>query len=67
MPASPAPATLLNVGEAPATAMGMTYLAMATSIGLAMENAAAAQQRGQVIGEAALVQVLAMIIAKGAS
>ena len=67
MPASPAPATLLAVGEAPATAMGMTYLAMAHSLGLAMENAAAAQQRGQVIGEAALVQVLALIIAKGAS
>ena len=67
MPASPAPATLLAIGEAPATAMGMTYIAMAMSLGLAMENAVAAQQRGQVIGEAALVQVLALIIAKGAS
>jgi hypothetical protein len=67
VPATPAPATLLAIGEAPAAAMGMTYLATAASLGLAMENATAAQQRGQVIGEAALVQVLAMIIAKGAS
>jgi hypothetical protein len=67
MPASPGSAALLAIGEAPAVAMGMTYVANAASIGLAMENAVAAQQRGQVIGEAALVQVLAMIIAKGAS
>jgi len=67
VPESPAPATLLAIGEAPAIAMGMTYVAMAASIGLAMENATAAQQRGQVIAEAALVQVLTMIIAKGAS
>jgi Killing trait len=67
VPGSPAPAALITIGEAPSAAMGMTYLAMADSIGLVMENAAAAQQRSQVIGEAALVQVLALIIAKGAS
>jgi len=67
MPGTPAPAVLLAIGEAPSIAMGMTYVAMANSIGLEMENAVAAQQRGQVIGEAALVQVLALIIAKGAS
>jgi hypothetical protein len=55
------------VGQAPAIAMGMTYVAMAHSIGLAMGNAVASQQRGQVVADAALAQVLAMIIAKGAS
>jgi hypothetical protein len=60
-------AALIAIGEAPSVAMGMTYVAMANSIGLAMDNAVAAQQRGQVMGEAATVQVLALIIAKGAS
>jgi len=59
--------TLLAVpGLAPALAMDMTYIAMAGSIGLAMGNAVANQQRGQVIAQAALVQVLALIIKKGA-
>lgn len=57
----------LEVGTAPSVAMGMTYLAMADSIGLAMNNAVAAQQRGQTIGTAALAQVLAMIISAGAA
>lgn len=57
----------LALGQAPAFAMGMTYLAMADSIGLAMENAVANQQRGQVIAGAAVNQVLALIIIKGAS
>jgi hypothetical protein len=39
--------------------MGMTYLAMAGSL------AVAAQQRGQVIAEAALVKIVAQIIAQG--
>ncbi|HEV2817025.1 MAG TPA: RebB family R body protein [Allosphingosinicella sp.] len=65
MPGAPVTASMLTVGLAPAAAMGMTYLAMANSIGLAMENAAAAQQRGQAIGEAATVQVVALIIAVG--
>jgi hypothetical protein len=60
-------ATTLTLGEAPATAMGMTYLAMAGTIAVAMENAVAAQQRGQVISEAATVQVLALIVAAGAA
>ncbi|WP_236861869.1 RebB family R body protein [Burkholderia mayonis] len=45
--------------------MAMTYLAMADSIGIAMSNAVANQQRGQVIADAATTQVLALIIAKG--
>lgn len=56
----------IGVGEAPSAAMGMTYLAMAQSIGLVMGNAAAAYQRGQLIGETAMVKVVAMILAKGA-
>ena len=54
------------LGQAPAFAMGMTYLATADSLGLAMENAVANQQRGQVIANAAVTQVLALIL-KGAS
>jgi hypothetical protein len=57
----------LVVGQAPALAMGLTYVAMADSIALVMSNAAAAQQRGQVLGGAALAQVLVLIIAKGSS
>ncbi|MEA1672212.1 RebB family R body protein [Nitrospirillum sp. BR 11163] len=60
-------ATVLEIGTAPSLAMAMTYTAMADSIGLAMENAVANQQRGQVLAEAALAQVLTFIIAKGAT
>jgi hypothetical protein len=56
----------LVVGQAPALAMGLTYVAMADSMALVMGNAAAAQQRGQVLSAAALAQVLVLIIAKGA-
>ena len=59
--------SLATVGVAPAVAMGMTYIAMADSLGLAMENAVANQQRGQVLAGAALASVLAQIIAKGSS
>jgi hypothetical protein len=38
---------------------------MADSLGLAMGNAVASQQRGQVIADAALTKVLEMILAKG--
>ncbi|WKB55753.1 RebB family R body protein (plasmid) [Eleftheria terrae] len=58
---------LATIGQAPAWAMASTYVAMADSIGLAMENAAANQQRGQVLAAAAVAQVLAMILQKGAS
>jgi Killing trait len=46
------------LGQAPAFAMDMTYVAMADSIGMAMANAVANQQRAQTIGGAALAQVL---------
>ncbi|PPU77004.1 MULTISPECIES: RebB family R body protein [Xanthomonas] len=59
--------TAMAIGHAPAFAMGATYLALADSIALAMENAVASQQRGQVLAEAALTQILASIIQKGAT
>ena len=60
-------AALLAVpGLAPALAMDMVYLAMAASVGQAMQNAVANQQRGQVLAQASLAQVLALIILKGA-
>lgn len=66
MPGAPGTISLLTIGEAPAAAMAMTYIAMGRTMALAMENAVAAQQRGQVIGETATVQALAMVIAGGA-
>jgi hypothetical protein len=47
--------------------MGMTYVSMADSLGLAMANAVANQQRCQVVADAATTQVLALIIAAGAA
>ena len=54
------------IALAPSFAMSATYLAMADSLGLAMQNAVANQQRGQVTAGASLAQVLALIIQKGA-
>lgn len=59
--------SLPAIAQVPAVAMGMTYLAMAGSIGLAMQNATAAQQRGQVLAAAAVTQTLALIIKSGES
>jgi hypothetical protein len=62
----PAPADRgIAICLAPSAAMAMTYIAMAQSIGLAMGNAVAAQQRGQLTGGTATATVVAMIIAKG--
>ena len=58
---------VLDVGQAPSVALAMTFVAMADSIALAMGNAVANQQRGQVIANAALVQVLTLILIKGAA
>jgi len=57
----------LNPAQAPAVAMGMTYLAMADSISLSMRNAVANQQRGQVTAAAAVAQTLVLIIKLGAN
>ena len=53
------------VGLAPALAMDVAYLGMAGSVGRAMENAVACQQRSQVLAGAAVAQVLALILAQG--
>ncbi|HEL2977223.1 TPA: RebB family R body protein [Stenotrophomonas maltophilia] len=75
MPASPATGYLpdtanagsgLAIALAPSFAMSATYLAMADSLALAMQNAVANQQRGQVTAGASLAQALALIIQKGA-
>ncbi|MYM34071.1 killing trait family protein [Duganella sp. FT50W] len=47
--------------------MDMTYLAMADSIGLSMQNAVANQQRGQVLATTAMSQTLVLIIKLGAN
>lgn len=65
MPVAASPSAVA-VGIAPSAAMGMTYVAMAGTIGLAMENAVNAQQRGQVLAEAAVATVIAQILAAGA-
>lgn len=57
----------LSLAQTPATAMGMTYLAMADSISLAMQNAVSNQQRGQVMTAAAVNQTLVLIIKLGAN
>ncbi|MBK3778167.1 hypothetical protein GAY31_29320 [Azospirillum brasilense] len=57
--------TAIPLGLTPSLAMDMTSVAMADSLGLAMQNAVANQQRAQVITEAALAQVLTLIITKG--
>lgn len=62
-----ASANALDVGLAPSIAMGMTYVSMADSLGLAMANAVANQQRSQVVADAAVTQVLVLIIAAGAA
>nr|WP_197334486.1 RebB family R body protein [Ralstonia syzygii] len=62
---APQAAAAVTADQAPALAMAMTYLAMADSLGLAMGNAVANQQRGQVIAGAATARVLALIIQKG--
>ncbi|TAD91027.1 MAG: killing trait family protein [Alphaproteobacteria bacterium] len=45
--------------------MAMTYVAMAGSIGIAMQNAVVNQQNGQRVATAAVVQVCAMMLAAG--
>jgi hypothetical protein len=57
----------LSLAQAPAMAMGMTYLAMADSISLSMQNAVSNQQRGQVTAAAAVNQTLVLIIKLGAN
>ncbi len=64
--ASAAGGAAAALGQGPAFAMDMTYVAMADSIGMAMANAVASQQRAQTLGSAALAQVLTLILTQGA-
>ena len=59
--------SLAAIGHAPAASMAMLDVSMAGSLGMAMANAVANQQRGQVIAQAALAQTLALILIKGAN
>ena len=45
----------------------MSYLSMASSIGIAMQNASTIQHYGQTIGNTGMTIICSMIIAKGAS
>ncbi len=55
------------LGQAPALAADLIYMAAADSIGLAMHNAVTNQQRMQIIAEAVITQTCATIIALGAA
>ncbi|WP_144633815.1 RebB family R body protein [Bordetella genomosp. 13] len=56
----------LQIALAPSAAMAMCDLAMANSLALAMANAVASQQRGQVVCETAVSIVLAKILTAAA-
>lgn len=58
---------LVAVGTAPSAAMAMTYLMMADSLGMVMQNAASHQQQMQVLAMAAMAKVLQEIVIQGAS
>lgn len=53
------------LGDAPAQAMGTVYQALAHSIGLAFENATAAQQQLNIIAQAATTQGVTQIYSVG--
>ncbi len=52
------------VGEAPAMALGSLYQTSAHSLGIAFENAAAAQQQANVLAQAATTQGVAYLLPK---
>ncbi len=56
-----------TIALAPSFAMSMTYITMADSIGIQMENATSNQQGMQITTNAAVAQICTLIIAKGAS
>lgn len=60
-----AAADLASIGLAPPAAIAMTYLSMADSLGLIIQNATAHQQRMQALGTAATAQVLVALVAAG--
>ena len=59
--------SLINVGLAPPTAMGMVYAQGASSIGLFMQNAVLNEKLCQITSRASLEQCLVLILAAGAA
>lgn len=57
----------LNLSAAPMLAMGMTYAAMANSIGNLMGNAVTAEQFSQIIQNTSTTQCCALIVSVGAA
>ena len=62
---SVAKGNLASLGLGPSMAMNMTYVMMADSIGLVMQNAASYQHNTQQIAQSALTCSCAMILAQG--
>ena len=61
--AGPADLFALSAGAAPAVSMAFTYLSMAQSVGLLMNNAVAAEKSMQMTANAATTVVCARMIA----
>lgn len=61
--AGPADLFALSVGAAPAVSMAWTYVAMAQSLALAMNNAVTAEKNMQVVAASATTVVCARMIA----
>ncbi len=59
--------SLINVGMAPGTAMGMVYTAGAHSTGMLMENAVQNERFSQITSQASLEQNLVLILSTGAA
>lgn len=58
---------LLAVGASAPLSMALTYVGMAGSIGIVMQNASIAQQNGQSLARAATAATCARIVAAGAA
>ena len=63
--ASATQATEINIGEAAALSLGLTYTVMGQTVGLLMENAVSNEQRMQMIASTATSVTCALIIQMG--
>jgi len=61
------PSLAINVGAAAPLSMGLTYMAMASSVSTLMSNAVSAEKFSQVIQNTSVTQCCALIIAVGAA
>lgn len=64
---APTESLAMNVGAAAPVSMGMTYMAMADSISILMNNAVGAEKFSQIIQNTSVTQCCALIIAIGAA